>query len=543
MSIKILTKNAVENTNIDGARDNNFNSGRRSGIVKGALNQGNLFQSSSNIIALDTCELRLCGHRIVIESVEYKTLVNTPSTAIRYSLVAQVIVDDNKDVSFDLIIQSPSTSLVQENLDITGKGKFQLELGRFTQQVDGTITDIVRTADLITGGIGDAVDGQINIGNVTTNTLEPGMEAEVDVENRYDEKEKKTFTDFSFSIPKGAEGKQGDQGKPGIEGNGISNITKTSTVKLVDTYTINFTNGDKTQFQVSNGKGIVSVTKTNTDGLIDTYTILFNDDTTSTFTITNGAKGDKGDKGDKGEPGESPELLQSTGTSTTATMSQKAITDNLNGKVNYSDILQATGANTDRVMSQNATTTELNKKLPLSGGTLTGNLLLKRGNSIRDSDGNILLYSSTYPYNTYIGNMSQPLLLQGSNTRPTYYGMTNGVQQTPKALALYLDIPGYFTTAGTTGSGTSGSLKLTLGHMYRIWIVDGIWTYNTFVKLSTDASKAQSWFLGIGPYGHYMRLNLLGNGTITYSYVNVGNTNWTDNLNITIYYEDITSKS
>ena len=101
MSIKILTKNSVENTNIDGARDNNFNAGRRSGIVKGALNQGNLFQSSSNTIALDTCELRLCGHRIVLESVEYKTLVNTPSTAIRYSLIAQVIVDDNKDVSFD----------------------------------------------------------------------------------------------------------------------------------------------------------------------------------------------------------------------------------------------------------------------------------------------------------------------------------------------------------------------------------------------------------------------------------------------------------
>lgn len=215
MSIKILTKNSVENTNIDGARDNNFNAGRRSGIVKGALNQGNLFQSSSNTIALDTCELRLCGHRIVLESVEYKTLVNTPSTAIRYSLIAQVIVDDNKDVSFDLIIQSPSTSLVQENLDITGKGKFQLELGRFTQQIDGTITDIIRTADLITGGIGDSDGGKINIGNVTTNTLEAGMEAEVNVENRYDAEKKKTFTDFSFSIPQGAKGEKGDKGDSG----------------------------------------------------------------------------------------------------------------------------------------------------------------------------------------------------------------------------------------------------------------------------------------------------------------------------------------
>lgn len=300
MSIKILTKNAVENTNIDGARDCNFNAGRRSGIVKGALNQGNFFSSSSNTIALDTCELRLCGHRIVLDAVEYKTLSNIPSVPIRYSMVAQVVVDDNNDVSFDLIIQSSSTPLVQENLDTTGKGKFQLEIGKFTQQTDGTITDIVRTADLITGGIGDSDGGKINIGNVTTNTLEPGMEAEVDVENRYDAEKKKTFTDFTFSIPKGDKGIQGIQGKTGETGNGIISISKTGTSKLVDTYTISFTSGETTTFQVTNGKGITKIEKTATSGLVDTYTITFNDTTTDTFQVTNGAKGDKGDKGDVG---------------------------------------------------------------------------------------------------------------------------------------------------------------------------------------------------------------------------------------------------
>ena len=140
MSYKILTKNAVENTNIDGARDCNFNAGRRSGIVKGAFNQGAFFSSSNNTIALDTCELRLCGHRVVIDKVEYRTLINTPSVPTRYSMVAQVVVSDNNDVSFDLFIQSSSTQLVQENLDVTGKGKFELEIGKFTQQTDGTIT-------------------------------------------------------------------------------------------------------------------------------------------------------------------------------------------------------------------------------------------------------------------------------------------------------------------------------------------------------------------------------------------------------------------
>lgn len=221
MFYRILTKNGVDNTNIDGARDHNFNAGRRSGIVKGALNQGNFFSSSSNTIALDTCELRLCGHRIVLDAIEYKTLLNIPSVPIRYSMIAQVVVDDNNDVSFDLIIQVSSTPLVQENLDTTGKGKFQLEIGKFTQQTDGTITDVVRTADLITGGVGDDDAGEvINIGNVTTNTLESGMEAEVDVNNRYDSTEKKTYTDFTFGIPKGQDGLDGSGINPNLLING-----------------------------------------------------------------------------------------------------------------------------------------------------------------------------------------------------------------------------------------------------------------------------------------------------------------------------------
>lgn len=41
----------------------------------------------------------------------------------------------------------------------------------------------------------------------------------------------------------------------------------------------------------SNGRGIVSIEKTSTVGLVDTYTITFTDNTTSTFTVTNGADG------------------------------------------------------------------------------------------------------------------------------------------------------------------------------------------------------------------------------------------------------------
>lgn len=86
--------------------------------------------------------------------------------------------------------------------------------------------------------------------------------------------------------------KTGATGATGATGNGISSISKTSTSGLTDTYTIAYTNGNNTTFDVTNGKGISSIAKTGTSGLVDTYTITYNDGTTSTFTITNGEDGE-----------------------------------------------------------------------------------------------------------------------------------------------------------------------------------------------------------------------------------------------------------
>lgn len=201
MSYRILTKNGIKNTNIDGARDHNFNAGRRSGIVKGALNQGNFFASSSNTIVLDTCELRLCGHRVVIDEAKSISFHNQPSVSIRYSLVAQIIVDNDGGVSFDLHAQTSSTALVQDNLDTNGSGTYELEIGRFTQLTDGTITDVVRTADLITGGAGGGDSEYIRIGTVTTNKISPELDADVDIENTINPDDNKPQTNFTFNLP------------------------------------------------------------------------------------------------------------------------------------------------------------------------------------------------------------------------------------------------------------------------------------------------------------------------------------------------------
>ena len=88
--------------------------------------------------------------------------------------------------------------------------------------------------------------------------------------------------------PQGEQGIQGIQGEQGETGNGIQSITKTSSNGLTDTYTILFTDGSSTTFEVENGKGIVSIEKTSSEGNVDTYTITYNDDTISTFTVTNG---------------------------------------------------------------------------------------------------------------------------------------------------------------------------------------------------------------------------------------------------------------
>ena len=222
MSIKILTANGIDNTNIDGARDAFFNSGMRDGIVKGALNEGTFGLSSSNVFYLDTCELRIAGHRVVIDEALYKTFSNKPSTDTRYSFVAQIVVDDNSGVEFSTFVQSANTTIRKDNLYVSknGAGTYQVEIGRLTLLTDGTITDIVRTIDIITGGSGSNGD-YIVIGEVTTTMLDSGLDAEVDIENVTDENGQKK-TNFSFSIPKTA------GSIVNINGNQVANVNFTS---------------------------------------------------------------------------------------------------------------------------------------------------------------------------------------------------------------------------------------------------------------------------------------------------------------------------
>lgn len=104
-------------------------------------------------------------------------------------------------------------------------------------------------------------------------------------------------------------GQMGLQGAAGPAGTSISSIAKTSTVGLVDTYTVTLTDSSTQTFTVTNGtngtdgvngtdgtdgRGIISIVRTSgtgAPGTTDTYTITYTDSTTSTFTVYNGADG------------------------------------------------------------------------------------------------------------------------------------------------------------------------------------------------------------------------------------------------------------
>ncbi len=164
-TIRILTKNGVDNTNIDGARDNNFNAGGRSGIVKGVLNEGTL-TAQGNEIVFDTCELRISGHRVVLEEPSRITLSGLPSSAERFQYIAKITNTDGA-ISFELITTTIH-ELEQDDI-LNGNGVYELEIGRFTHDTSGNITDVVRTADVITGGTGSG--GSIDIAIATASDI------------------------------------------------------------------------------------------------------------------------------------------------------------------------------------------------------------------------------------------------------------------------------------------------------------------------------------------------------------------------------------
>jgi len=132
MAQRILENNGINNTNIDGAFLNNYLV-NKSGILTGRLNNCLITKSSSNVLSLNTGELILSGFRIVIDDIETFTYSTPPSVTTNYALIAEIVVDDNSDVTFSFKTQLSSTVLIKNNLfaTATGAGTYQIKLCTF----------------------------------------------------------------------------------------------------------------------------------------------------------------------------------------------------------------------------------------------------------------------------------------------------------------------------------------------------------------------------------------------------------------------------
>lgn len=148
--IKILTQNGIENTNLDGARDGYFNSGGKDGISSGILNNGTL-TAQGNVLTLDTCEMRIKGHRIVIDEPITKTISGFPTVNTNYQFIAKITYNDGS-VTFDTEVR-PTTSLIQDDI-LNGNGTYEVVVGEFIHKTDGTIANLVPTMRVIFGGSG-----------------------------------------------------------------------------------------------------------------------------------------------------------------------------------------------------------------------------------------------------------------------------------------------------------------------------------------------------------------------------------------------------
>ena len=202
MSYKILEQNGIDNENVDGGAFNNFAAGGRDGIVGGVLSECALTAAGS-AIGISPGLLILHGIRVKVTGLETLALSSVPLNPTSYQIVAQVTLASNGDVDFSFFIRTPQP-LVQNSLYQNSAGTYQAELASFTHNPDGTISDLMKTLDVIYGSGGGDVN--LEVGTVTTETLAAGLDADFDVSVRREEGTNKVLLDFDAKIPRGPSG-------------------------------------------------------------------------------------------------------------------------------------------------------------------------------------------------------------------------------------------------------------------------------------------------------------------------------------------------
>lgn len=141
----------------------------------------------------------------------------------------------------------------------------------------------------VKGDTGATGNGIASVVQTTTSTEDHGTNVVTITETNG------TTTDIQ--ILNGGRGSIGPQGEQGYSIASVSKTSGTGDPGTADTYSITINDDDNTEvgtFDVYNGadgedgNGITDIEKTSTSGYVDTYTINYTDGTTSTFDVTNG---------------------------------------------------------------------------------------------------------------------------------------------------------------------------------------------------------------------------------------------------------------
>ena len=151
-----------------------------------------------------------------------------------------------------------------------------------------TFTDNSTTTYIIKNGEkGDKGDTALTISNISITTLaanETIPYANVTTDANHD-------VSINFHLPKGATGV------------GIASITKGISNGLIDNYTINYTDGTNTTFQVTNGNGINSITFNSLSENGNVYNVNYSNGTIDTILAPKGPQGEQGIQGIQGLTG------------------------------------------------------------------------------------------------------------------------------------------------------------------------------------------------------------------------------------------------
>lgn len=171
MSIKILEKNGVDNTNIDGAGFNKFCAGGYDGVIKGILNECDISSSSMSSVEISTGEILISGFRIVLSDETQFTMGTIPSEIINYNIVAEIVVDTDSEVTFRLFIQPASLPIVQNELfkSESGQGTYQFKLASFDYSLNG-IENLTKLFKLLDNDYKVYVNNKIETLDVDINT-------------------------------------------------------------------------------------------------------------------------------------------------------------------------------------------------------------------------------------------------------------------------------------------------------------------------------------------------------------------------------------